>query len=80
MWHQFIYWNPQMKGKTYQNNHLITQTVEANECTIEYTKEEDIVIDQIFSQTYSLTKGINNSGDKGLYSALSEVKQLHDRI
>ena len=37
------------------------------------------MLGQIFSQTYSMTKGINKFGDKGLYSALEEVNQIHDR-
>ena len=37
------------------------------------------MLGQIFSQTYSLTKVINQFGEKILYDALLEIKQLHDR-
>ena len=36
------------------------------------------MLGQIFSQTYKLTKVIKKFGDKGLNTALEEVKQLHD--
>ena len=63
-----------MRGENYQTNNLITQTVEANEHTINYTTEEAIVLDQIFAQTYNPTKLINNFGNKELNAALAEVK------
>ena len=53
--------------------------MQANEHIIEYTTEESTVLGQMFSQTYNLTKGIYNFGDKGLYATLAEVKQPHDR-
>ena len=68
-----------MRGNTYQINHLITQTVEANKHTIYYKTEEATVLGQIFTQTYSLTKAIKKFGDKGFDAALAEVKQLHYR-
>ena len=68
---------PTIRGEKYQINNLITQTVEANEHSINYTPEEATVSGQISTQTYSLIKGINNFCDKGLNVALAEVKQLH---
>ena len=53
--------------------------MEANEKKVEYTTEEAIVLGQIFSETYNLTKGINNFGDKELNYAFVEVKKPHDR-
>ena len=66
-----------MRGKKYQTNNLITQNVEANEHTINYTTEEAIVLGQIFDQAYNPTKVIKNFGNKGLNAALAEVKELH---
>ena len=37
------------------------------------------MLGQIFTQTYSLKKGIKKFGYKGLYYALAEFKQLNDR-
>ena len=37
------------------------------------------MLGHIFAQTYSLKKGINKFGDKGLDTALAEVKKPHDR-
>ena len=68
-----------MIGNTYETNHLVMKTVEANKHTFEYTTEYATVLGHIFSKTYSLEKGINQFGDKRLYDALLEIKQLHDR-
>ena len=65
---------PTIRWKTYQANHLIMQTVESNGRTIENTTEEATVLGHICPQTYSLTKGINKFGDKGLDAVLAEVK------
>ena len=67
-----------MRGYTYENNHLIMQTVE-EENAINYTTEKATVLVHIFSQTYSLMRGINKFGDKFLDTVLSEVNKLHDR-
>ena len=61
---------PTMRGKTYETNNLITQTVQANQHTFVYTTKEATLLGQIFAQAYDLTKGINNFGNKGLDSAL----------
>ena len=48
-----------MIGNTYETNHLVMKTVEANKHTFEYTTEYATVLGHIFSKTYSLEKGIN---------------------
>ena len=47
-----------MRSKAYQNNNLITQTVEENEYTIEDTTEDITVLGQMFTHTYNFSKGI----------------------
>ena len=59
-----------MKWNAHQTNNLITQAVEANEHTIQYTEREAIVLGHIFSQTNNSSKGVQKFGEKGLYAAL----------
>ena len=70
---------PTIRSKTYHTNHLITQNVESNEHTINYTTEEATVLCQIFTQTYNLKKEIKNFGDKVLDATLEEVKKIYER-
>ena len=66
-----------MKGKKYQTNNSIMNTVEANEYTIYHKTKEASVLGQIFAQKYNSTKVIKTFGDKGLNAEFKEVKRIN---
>ena len=74
---------PVHKYVTTHHGHLITQATKPEVYSIETAKVIATTINKInylFAQTYSLSKGIKEFGEKGHQAAREEMKQLHERI